>query len=75
MDLFSSKLKNWLNRAVSFFFSFLAENNLASHINEYSTGGFEMSPKRNEVKDQEAYDKDLLSQYISLMMISAFRDG
>ena len=29
----------------------------------------------NEVKEDEAYDKDLLSQYISFMMISAFRDS
>ena len=67
-----SQQSSWL--FCFFFCAFLAENNLASHINEYSSGGFEASPEMNEVKEEEAYDKDLLSQYISFMMISAFRD-
>lgn len=33
---------------VCLFFAFLAESNLASHTNEYSTGGFEASPEMNE---------------------------
>ena len=69
-----SQQSSWLCLFVCLFFAFLAESNLASHTNEYSTGGFEASPEMNEVREQEAYDKDLLSQCISFTMISAFRD-
>lgn len=34
-----------------FFFAFLAKNNLARHINEYSTGGFEAWLEISEVKE------------------------
>lgn len=53
MHLFSCKLKNWVTSAaeIFFFFAFLAKNNLARHINEYSTGGFEAWLEISEVKE------------------------